>query len=92
MPTNGIEDLIKLYRQSASIIGLAILGTDRLDPRSQLSISIGGYIGEQMVFDLMAEITAQQMKELAAGYITGTSNLPNVPLAGLIFVAGTGRE
>ena len=69
-----------LPEQAAPVVGKAIFAAQGLDPGRHLRVAVCGHVGEQMVFDLVAQVTGQDVEEPTAREVAGTRELAQVPI------------
>ena len=80
MPENPCDNLTKLRRQRTGVVVLAVLLAHRFNLNGQLAVPPGRDGREQVVFYLVAQISAHDVKELAACHVGGAFQLALVPV------------
>src|SRR5690606_20037336 len=85
----------KLFHKAGFVVVNTIFCTECFDLWSNLNITVGRHIREQMMLNLMAQITTQYMQPLGTAKIARTTNLTDIPfctgfLIGIVHFKGFG--
>lgn len=75
------DDFFELFGEAAGIVLLSVFGAELFDFGGHFCVSVCGDIGEEVVFDLVAEVSTEDVEQFSTCEVAGALDLSPVPVS-----------